>query len=96
MGPDKIVGEYIIRTVHLKKRVACFDQVRVELKRGSANANGYFIDVFGAELWFFGNADHQDSFFRMGKENPVYHRMEDKDNLSFCGRLFCCIIAFDG
>jgi hypothetical protein len=49
--------------VSLKKRVACLDQVRVELKSGSANSGGNFIDVFGAELWFFGNADHQVPFF---------------------------------
>ena len=89
MGPGKIIGEYIVRVVSLKKRVACLDQVRVEFKRGSANTGGYFIDVFGAELWFFGNADHQDSFFcRMPQESPVYHRMVDKDNLSFYECLF--------
>jgi hypothetical protein len=63
MGLDKIVGEYIVRVVPLKKRMAGLDQVRVELKRGSANTGRNFIYVFGAELGLIGKADHQDSFF---------------------------------
>jgi hypothetical protein len=60
---DKILGEQLIGGVYLKKSGTRFDQVRVELKKGSANTGGNFIDVFGAELGLFGKTDHQDSFF---------------------------------
>jgi hypothetical protein len=61
-GADKIVGEYIVRVVHLKKRVADLDQARIELKIGSTDLSGDFIDIFGTELWFFGKAYHQVPF----------------------------------
>jgi hypothetical protein len=62
-GAGKFICEQLVRVVvPLKKRAADFDQARIELKIGSTNLGGNFINVFGAELWFFGKAYHQVPF----------------------------------
>jgi hypothetical protein len=60
---DKFDGENLVGVVAtLKKWMTYLDQVHIELKIGPTDPCGNFIDIFGAELGFFGKTDHRVPF----------------------------------